>query len=136
MTKIEEGPSKGHPETPPPDTSVTDDRPPATAGPVPAPRQHASIFDSAYRFLALYLTTLFSLDAYTAAANSPHRMLLGAVPPRQQPLQRPPGDFGEGAGVGMRLDPGGPQARRGGMPQAPTGINVPVCGTCTMPSVS
>jgi hypothetical protein len=131
MTKIEEGPSKGRPETPPPDRP-DDGRDEAP----PAPPQRSSVLDSAYRFLALYLTTLFSLDAYAAAANSPHRALLGAVPPRQPPPQRPPGDFGEGAGVGMRLDPGGPQARRGGMPGAPAGINIPVCGTCTMPSVS
>ena len=125
MTKIEEGPSKGHPDT----DDVRDEQPQKS-------QQHSSILDSAFRFLALYLTTLFSLDAYAAAANSPHRMLLGAVPRRQPALQRPPGDFGEGAGVGLRLDPGGPQARRGGMPQAPAGINIPVCGTCTMPSVS
>ena len=123
MTKIEEGPSKGHPDT----DDVHDEQPQRS-------EQHSSIVDSAFRFLALYVTTLFSLDAYAAAANSPHRMLLGAVPRRQPALQRP--DFGEGAGVGVRLDPGGPRARRGGMPQATAGVNIPVCGACAMPSVS
>jgi hypothetical protein len=137
MTKVEEGPLRRRGGTSPassatPDASVRDERSTTPQ----TPQQHSSILDSTYRFFALYLTTLFSLDAYSAAANSPHRMLLGAVPPRPSPLQRPYGDFGEGNGVDLRLDPGGPQARRGGLSQAPAGINIPTCGSCTTPSIS
>jgi hypothetical protein len=135
MTKIEEGLSRRRPKAPPSDHSDTDsarddvEHPPAPAPPTPPP---SSILNSAYRFLALYLTTLFSLDAYSAAANSPHRLLLGGVPARPRPA-----DYGEGNGVGLRLDPGGPQVRRRGeIAHSPAGFNASGCTSCSTPMVS
>jgi len=85
------------------------------------------------RFIALYFTSLFSLDAYRAAANSPYRRL-GTPNDTQQQRRKSP-DHGEGATVGWRLDPGGPQQRRGGL-SGGGDLNMPSCGSCQYPSVS
>jgi hypothetical protein len=92
-----------------------------------------SILDETVRFFALYLTSLFSLDPYTAAQNSPHRRIGHGSPIARPSLQT---DWGEGAGVGRRLDPTGPPARRPGGVGGNTPMPViPGCGSC-MASVS
>lgn len=86
--------------------------------------------DTPIRFVALYFATLFSLDTYTAAANSPYRTSRNTViPPRRS-------DYGEGSRVGFRLDPGGPENRRGGFGGGGIDVNVPSCGACAAPKIS
>jgi len=66
--------------------------------------------DTAFRFCALYLTSLFSLDSYSAAANSPYS--LPSTNAQHQPRQRRT-DWGEGPTIGRRLDAAGPTRRTG-----------------------
>jgi hypothetical protein len=93
--------------------------------------------DSVVRFFALYFTTLFSLDTVSAAANSPFRHLRTNSENVQNPIQPRRRDYGEGEGIGFRLDAGGPTQRRGGFgPGGGSAVNIPTCGACATPQIS
>jgi hypothetical protein len=88
--------------------------------------------DSAVRFCGLYLTTLFSFDTYSAAANSPYRQASSKpLPPRTTRT-----DFGEGNKTGFRLDPGGRGSRKGGFEGKGKDVFIPTCGRCADPKIS
>ncbi|KAF1983891.1 hypothetical protein K402DRAFT_465751 [Aulographum hederae CBS 113979] len=69
-----------------------------------------SYIDSLFLFVALYITTLFSTDAYTAAANSPYgirRADRPVVNPSRQPRSGGFGGAGNGGGNGNGRGGGG-----------------------------
>jgi hypothetical protein len=81
--------------------------------------------DAPLRFVALYLTTLFSLDTYAAAANSPFR----TYSKDPTPVRSVRKDWGEGSSVGRRLDAAGPERPSGQLNGGGT-MPVPVRGIC------
>lgn len=87
--------------------------------------------DSVTRFFALYFTTLFSLDTVTAARNSPFGVRNPIIPDSMQRNRR---DYGEGPGIGYRLDPGGSSTRRGGFngSGAAPDIDIPANKNCPL----
>ncbi|KAF2675316.1 hypothetical protein BT63DRAFT_34342 [Microthyrium microscopicum] len=95
----------------------------------------SSLRDSCVRFFVLYFTTLFSLDTITAAANSPFSQPDHDSSARATIRAARRVDWGEGARVGMRLDPGGPARRNGGI-RGGGNIDVPTCAACAIPRVS
>ncbi|KAE9987024.1 hypothetical protein Vi05172_g60 [Venturia inaequalis] len=83
------------------------------------------------RFTTLYLTTLFSFDNITAARLSPHSLTSpSGIPPELRRSNRGE-DYGEGEGVGFRMDPGGRPRRDVGRINGGAGnIDVPACRGC------
>ena len=96
-----------------------------------------TLLDVPLRFLALYLTTLFSLDPWTAAQCSPYSVRSSQSTWSSRSNSRRQWNGGEAASVGMRLDPGGPTnpTRRGGFGGGSGGatLDVTPCPSCTRP---
>ncbi|KAF2400303.1 hypothetical protein EJ06DRAFT_582166 [Trichodelitschia bisporula] len=86
------------------------------------------------RFIALYLTSLFSFDAYAAARNSPYSVPLSVRPERApSALAGQRWHRGEGEGVGFRMDPGAPEPKSkptGGGGRVPVPFLGGGCGSC------
>jgi hypothetical protein len=92
------------------------------------PPPSASVTDTITRFTMLYFTSFFSLDPYTAARRSPYSVPNPTVPEHLRPTGR---DYGEGEGIGRRLDPGGPFRRQGRIQNDGRNITVPAgCKSC------
>ncbi|KAF2436433.1 hypothetical protein EJ08DRAFT_728952 [Tothia fuscella] len=108
----------------------------ATPPTQPQPPPATSITETITRFATLYLTTFFSLDPYTAARRSPHSVPAPSIPDHLRPAGR---DYGEGEGIGRRLDPGGPWSRQGRIQNDGRNITIPAgCKTCkynAMPTI-
>ncbi|PVI06481.1 hypothetical protein DM02DRAFT_609677 [Periconia macrospinosa] len=85
-------------------------------------------------FLALYLTTLFSLDTWAAARSSPYRSPISTAYNRPANMP-PPRDSYQGRMHGQgRYGPGGPPRGEGRLPatrdsRAP--LNIPLGGGCS-----
>lgn len=94
------------------------------------------IMDSVARFFALYFTTLFSLNTWSAAMNSPYRLPSVSSDDAHRERRLGQRDFGEGANIGRRLDPGGPDSRHGGFGSGNRAVDIPTCGSCAAPKIS
>ncbi|KAF1913454.1 hypothetical protein BDU57DRAFT_479646 [Ampelomyces quisqualis] len=89
-------------------------------------------------FFALYLTTLFSLDAFAAARNSPHRAPSSAAiyRPANTPSEYQAGMHGRGAGGPSSGGGGGAGGNGRGMGEVrdsrpPVGMgSTAACGAC------
>lgn len=96
------------------------------------PQAVSSAIDSTIRFFALYVTTLFSLDAYSAAANSPFGILERPASRLIHDSARRPQHrgYGEGPGRSFRIDPGGADRRDGGFRGATTNVDLGMSKQC------
>ncbi|KAH4152020.1 hypothetical protein HBI26_028040 [Parastagonospora nodorum] len=89
-------------------------------------------------FFALYFTTLFSLDSYTAARNSPFRPANQTLPPANSTQTGARSEYQAGMHGRGRRGPGGGEPPRGGWdvggmrdsgPAVGMGANTS-CGAC------
>ncbi|EAT91653.1 hypothetical protein HBI56_012600 [Parastagonospora nodorum] len=89
-------------------------------------------------FFALYFTTLFSLDSYTAARNSPFRPANQTLPPANSTQTGARSEYQAGMHGRGRRGPGGGEPPRGGRdvggmrdsgPAVGMGANTS-CGAC------
>ncbi|KAH7126761.1 hypothetical protein B0J11DRAFT_579198 [Dendryphion nanum] len=94
-----------------------------------------STTDTVFTFVALYVTTLFSLDSWNAARGSPYRASMNSEAFYRPAAPTPSADSYQGRMYnGNRRNDGAPKRNMGGLPntmdaRAPLKMKGP-CGTC------